>query len=626
MNAIRYFLLSVVSVFCLSVEVAYSSHTADIEMFYRWTGNTDSTYEFTIVFYRNCQGFTANAPTLLTINTKAPSINRTGNISTTRLPSTGLGIPPLQPPNMYNCTQNFNSLCYEEYVYRGLWISPQRARDWTFSYEICCRPNLINSPTNLQNGSQYIECGLNNFDFPDSKSRNWSTIWHNRRPNHPGHLNDTIINYFFKVLLAGRNYNLDASATEYQGDSVTYEFYWPQTNGGNQIAFINGWSFVNPLPSLSGNLKIDDNTGIIQFMPGNPTGTGIYMLGIQSNEWRNDTVISNNQTQIIPRRIGYNRRELMIFIEDSANYNFDTASVADIYLDTLLPNNILRLKFSSSNNINPVLCNSLSTDGSEFRIVDSSGYVAPYDSTVRYIGILGASWHCQGGVTNFVDLHLNENLHCGEYYVVLKKGSDLNVYSSECGVWESEGSSAIIHTDDPVQAPDLGPDKEVCEGVPHKVKLDAGPGYSNYNWSTWDSTRRITVKLAREYWVEVRDKFNCTFSDTIEVKEVECKGTNNQQNQSFQERGNPLSIDENEIVELRIYPNPAKDILNIKLTPDIRRVQLFDITGHQLTSQSISNLPRIQLDLTTYLSGVYFITMENSEGLIRTERIVILRD
>jgi hypothetical protein len=76
---------------------------------------------------------------------------------------------------MYNCTQSFNSLCYEEYVYRGDWTSPKRAADWRFSYELCCRP-VTNAPANVQNGTQYIEAGLNNLDFPDWKAKKLVTI------------------------------------------------------------------------------------------------------------------------------------------------------------------------------------------------------------------------------------------------------------------------------------------------------------------------------------------------------------------------------------------------------------------------------------------------------------------
>ena len=80
-----------------------------------------------------------------------------------------------------------------------------------------------------------------------------------------------------------------------------------------------------------------------------------------------------------------------------------------------------------------VRCNSISPDGSEFRILDSTNYIAPFDSTVRSIGVHKATWTCQAGLTEKVTLHLAEPLNCQDYTLMLKKGSDLDVLESECG-------------------------------------------------------------------------------------------------------------------------------------------------------------------------------------------------
>ena len=90
---------------------------------------------------------------------------------------------------MWNCSNT--AICYGENVYRGTFTLPGRARDWRFYYQNCTMPPAIKNVS----GCLYTEAGLNNFDFPDSTAKNWSPIWHNRRPNLPGYTTDTIVNY-----------------------------------------------------------------------------------------------------------------------------------------------------------------------------------------------------------------------------------------------------------------------------------------------------------------------------------------------------------------------------------------------------------------------------------------------
>ncbi len=68
--------------------------------------------------------------------------------------------------------------------------------------------------------------------------------------------------------------------------------------------------------------------------------------------------------------------------------------------------------------------------------------------------------------------------------------------------------------------PNLGPDREFCKGSPVNEILNAGGGYSLYEWSaskTGDSTiaQRDTVLLQGSYRVTVTDSIGCKASDTI---------------------------------------------------------------------------------------------------------------
>jgi len=64
---------------------------------------------------------------------------------------------------------------------------------------------------------------------------------------------------------------------------------------------------------------------------------------------------------------------------------------------------------------------------------------------------------------------------------------------------------------------DLGEDLETCFSEP--IVLDAGEGFSSYDWSTGESTQQIEIEEAGEYSVEITNSEGCTASDTIEVRE-----------------------------------------------------------------------------------------------------------
>ena len=530
------------------IEKTFATHTAGMDMFYRWKPSTtsDSSYEFTFIFYRNCQGFTATAPGSVNIRARSASLsyNNTSAIYGAMLPTSGTGVPPLEPPDMYNCTQSANSLCYEEYVYRGTWNSPRRAVDWIFSYELCCRP-VTNAPTNVTANTQYIECGLNNKDFPDYKAKNWSPLWHNRRPNHPGHLTDTLINFLFKTLCSYNFYTLDMAAKEYQGDSVTYGFYWPQDFNGTNATYINGWSFATPLPTLNGPLTINPHTGIIPIVPGAPTGTGVYVWGVEAKEWRYDTIVSGGAFVKVAKQIGYIRRDMTIWIDDTTNCRRDSVHPKNVTITDGGGKTTVDVFFNTGVANAPnsrVRCETLSPDGSEFRVIDSSNYVAPFDTTVRSIGVHAATWTCYAGLTNKVTLHLAEPLRCQEYWIVLRVGTDLDVLESECGFLEPDSSAGKITVTKDVQVKidTNAPGKLLSYCLPTenpfpKLRATSNDTASfplsyywayrcptclpatNYDTIEGQNTPYMWAKQAGYYEVRVRDPLNCAGDDRIRI-------------------------------------------------------------------------------------------------------------
>ncbi|MCX7697506.1 MAG: gliding motility-associated C-terminal domain-containing protein, partial [Bacteroidales bacterium] len=93
-------------------------------------------------------------------------------------------------------------------------------------------------------------------------------------------------------------------------------------------------------------------------------------------------------------------------------------------------------------------------------------------------------------------------------------------YSVQLIATNAAGSDTIIKTQyitvNPNPTPDLGPDQQVCQGS--QVVLNAGSGYTTYDWSTGANTQTITVTQSGTYGVTVTDQNSCQGSDQVNVQ------------------------------------------------------------------------------------------------------------
>lgn len=70
----------------------------------------------------------------------------------------------------------------------------------------------------------------------------------------------------------------------------------------------------------------------------------------------------------------------------------------------------------------------------------------------------------------------------------------------------------------PLPTPNIGPDQTVCAGA--FLTLDAGPGYSAYQWSSGPTTQTATAANVGPFSVTVTDVHGCTGSDVMQVTGV----------------------------------------------------------------------------------------------------------
>ncbi|MDO5341473.1 MAG: thiol protease/hemagglutinin PrtT [Bacteroidia bacterium] len=86
------------------------------------------------------------------------------------------------------------------------------------------------------------------------------------------------------------------------------------------------------------------------------------------------------------------------------------------------------------------------------------------------------------------------------------------------------------------------------------------------------------------------------------------------------------SVDENNLSEISIYPNPARDFVNIEIPEnhgEIREMSLFDITGKLVRSENIENQSRTYtVSLDDMQSGSYIMKLVLKDEII-TKKIIV---
>ena len=82
------------------------------------------------------------------------------------------------------------------------------------------------------------------------------------------------------------------------------------------------------------------------------------------------------------------------------------------------------------------------------------------------------------------------------------------------------------------------------------------------------------------------------------------------------EGSSPLSVEDQLLNDMVIYPNPAQDILNIKLTSaESATVTIFDLNGRAVLTSSLTE-PQTRLAIDRLQAGVYVVEVTGEVGII----------
>ena len=85
---------------------------------------------------------------------------------------------------------------------------------------------------------------------------------------------------------------------------------------------------------------------------------------------------------------------------------------------------------------------------------------------------------------------------------------------------------------------------------------------------------------------------------------------------------NGLSVPENEDVRVGIYPNPAKNAVNIVAEEGLLNVRVYNLLGQQIEAKKLCGENKCILTTNSYVPGIYFIQIVTDKG-IATRRLVV---
>ncbi|MEO1438620.1 MAG: T9SS type A sorting domain-containing protein, partial [Bacteroidota bacterium] len=101
----------------------------------------------------------------------------------------------------------------------------------------------------------------------------------------------------------------------------------------------------------------------------------------------------------------------------------------------------------------------------------------------------------------------------------------------------------------------------------------------------------------------------------VNIQFIELQANN--QTFALQFYGGATSIEETIVADIQIYPNPSHDQVNIEMPADFRAesVRIFNAQGALMNGNSLKNINSdiLELDVSNYDTGLYFIEMINNE-------------
>lgn len=281
----------------IAVFPARATHLVGGEISYKYIGKDGfgrNIYDITLYIYQDC--LTGIPDVLLEDNPAFIGIFTTSGAPIIAKDSIQKSEDIPVPPNFSNeCVNNPPATCVRRVKFKGRYALPDNAEGYRFVYSRCCRNETINNIVRPGKVGATYFCKI-----PASSSvpNNNSAVFKNYPP---------------QIICINNPLVYDHSATDVDGDSLSYEFcdaypggsqddskpdpssYLPQPlsvykdgSVSPSYGYQAGYSAIKP---MGGNptIQIDPRTGIIT---GTPNLMGRFVVSVCCNEWRGGKIIN----------------------------------------------------------------------------------------------------------------------------------------------------------------------------------------------------------------------------------------------------------------------------------------------------------------------------------------------
>ena len=132
----------------------------------------------------------------------------------------------------------------------------------------------------------------------------------------------------------------------------------------------------------------------------------------------------------------------------------------------------------------------------------------------------------------------------------------------------------------------------------------------SYLWNTLATTEDINITSSGLYWLVVTDSLSCPFDTAYYNGELH------------------TSISEIGISDLKVYPNPSRDIFNIVFSSNTIQnldVRVINVVGEVIVSEELDQFLgeySKQINLEKNAKGIYFLEIETNDGVINKKLIL----
>jgi gliding motility-associated-like protein len=287
-NLLRNILIILLS---LSISDAKASHIVGGEFTYVFLGDTliaDHSfhkYMVNLSIYEDCingqpDAIAADDPAYLSVfnGTGKPEQIDTDIYSASRI---------VVPANFSNaCVTNVPVTCLFKRTFVKVYYLEANTSGYIISYQRCCRNSQVQNISDPGNhGSTYF-CTIPPFPYVNN-----SAVFKNYPP---------------QIICLNEPLFYDHSATDIDGDSLSYEFCYaligasssdvkpvPVAPPYDSVSYLSPFSYLSPLPGFP-PIHIDPVTGLIT---GTPNRTGRYLVTVCCNEWRKGVLVNTTKRE-----------------------------------------------------------------------------------------------------------------------------------------------------------------------------------------------------------------------------------------------------------------------------------------------------------------------------------------